>query len=137
MKGFSSLLKIKKEDLRKIESRLFLKNQKREEILKEIESLLKELSLMKEPNSDNFGKLSLFKESVFNIHNLIQEKKEILKNLNSEIEQIKKDYQKAQIEYEKIKYIQKIEQKKENDLKKIKEQKEIDEIASILFERKI
>ncbi len=135
MNRFSSLLKIKKEDLRRIEILLQSKNNQKNLIFNEIESLYAKLKSMQIPKKESFGKFTLFKESIFNLHKEIEQKREVLKRLNEEIEEIKSNYQKAQIEFEKIKYIQEMENKKILETKRVKEQKELDEISSILFGR--
>jgi len=104
-KEFSDLVKIKKEDLKDLETKIREKNIQKESILKEIKELQNEIDSSSLPSEEKMGILNLFKESIKKTREAINQKKSFLKNIDQELESLQESYKEASIEYEKIKYI--------------------------------
>ncbi len=132
---FSNPLKIKKEIVKEIERELINKRQSRENLLKEIETIDNKISNFKFPTEGSISLLQLSKESFA----LFNEQKDKLKYNLVKIEQnintLNIQYKEANIEYEKILYLHKEEIRRFKKELKLKEDKMMDEVANILFER--
>ena len=134
-KEFSDLVKIKKEDLKDLETKIREKNIQKESILKEIKELQNEIDSSSLPSEEKMGILNLFKESIKKTREAINQKKSFLKNIDQELESLQESYKEASIEYEKIKYIDQLSTKRYKEKIQRKEQKDLDEISSLLYMR--
>jgi flagellar export protein FliJ len=130
---FSQLVKLKKRKVDEIENELLdVQNQKRR-VLVQIEDILKEIAKIKTPTSGSFSQVNIAHMHLKNFSNQKDlYEKEILK-LNQQIEGIKKLYKEANIEFEKVKYLEELEIEKQLHELKIQENKDMDEIANLLF----
>ena len=134
---FTSILKVRKLEVEKLENEIAkLQNQKRL-VSEQIRKLHEELKDAKIPQN---GSIISLKQSFYMI-SIIKENIELKKQnilfLNEQIKSNQELLKKAMLEYEKIKHLHEIEEKK--ILEKIKklEEKNMDEIASQLFSRRI
>ncbi len=135
-RDFSPILKIKSENIKTIEQKIEEIKNKIDKTEREKNLLLKELFSQKLPKtSDKAGVLTLFKNTLSNLKTLIEEKEDKLKFFQKEFEKIQIEYKKALIDYEKIKYLQNISIKEYKEELARREQRELDEIASILYAR--
>ena len=134
-KEFSDLVKIKKEDLKDLETKIREKNIQKESILKEIKELQNEIDSSSLPSEEKMGILNLFKESIKKTREAINQKKSFLKNIDQELESLQEGYKEVSIEYEKIKYIDQLSTKRYKEKIQRKEQKDLDEISSLLYMR--
>jgi len=134
-KEFSDLVKIKKEDLKDLETKIREKNIQKESILKEIKELQNEIDSSSLPSEEKMGILNLFKESIKKTREAINQKKSFLKNIDQELESLQESYKEVSIEYEKIKYIDQLSTKRYKEKIQRKEQKDLDEISSLLYMR--
>ncbi len=134
-KEFSDLVKIKKEDLKDLETKIREKNIQKESILKEIKELQNEIDSSSLPSEEKMGILNLFKESIKKTREAINQKRSFLKNIDQELEYLQESYKEVSIEYEKIKYIDQLSTKRYKEKIQRKEQKDLDEISSLLYMR--
>lgn len=134
-KEFSDLVKIKKEDLKDLETKIREKNIQKESILKEIKELQNEIDSSSLPSEEKMGILNLFKESIKKTREAINQKRSFLKNIDQELESLQESYKEVSIEYEKIKYIDQLSTKRYKEKIQRKEQKDLDEISSLLYMR--
>jgi len=134
-KEFSDLVKIKKEDLKDLETKIREKNIQKESILKEIKELQNEIDSSSLPSEEKMGILNLFKESIKKTREAINQKKSFLKNIDQGLESLQEGYKEVSIEYEKIKYIDQLSTKRYKEKIQRKEQKDLDEISSLLYMR--
>ncbi len=133
---FLQLLKIKEQKLKNIELRLYHVQNLKFNILKEIEDIVHDIKKLELPKNGNFAKIGI----VYSNKKYLMQQKEIKKQelivLENKIVQIKDQYKKASIDYERIKYLHNMEIKKIIHKIKEQEQKEMDEIANLLFTNK-
>ncbi len=132
---YSKISKINKQKLDKIESALFgIKSEikKIETGIKETYELIDSLDI---PQSGDMKELKSFSQRRRLLDIQKQRYMDSLHVKNLELARKYEEYKKAKIEYEKIKYLE--EQEVAQKLKKLKkdEQKELDEISSLLFKR--
>lgn len=130
---FSQLVKVKKRKVDDIENELLdIQNQKRRVIFL-IEGISKEISEIIIPKSGSFSKMNIVHMHLKNFSNQKSSYEEKIIRLNQQIEGIKELYKEANIEFEKVKYLEDLEIKKQLHELKIKENKDMDEIANLLF----
>ena len=132
---FDSIVKIKKNEIEKIERNIQKINSSINMLKEKIEDLNKKLSSFSFPKHGSFSEFNQYKmlenaliEEINNLKNQIT----ILENRKKEILE---EYKKAHIEYEKMKYLQSEEIKKILKKQKQKEQIDMDEIAILLREK--
>jgi len=130
---FDALVKLKKLDVDKIESELTKQNGKINKINQEIEKFQIELSEIHYPQSGNFAMITQIKMMQNAMREQINSKKEELKFLENQISLLKGQLKEKELEYEKMKYLQGEEIKKEIKRLKKEEDKNMDEIALMLF----
>jgi len=130
---FSQLVKVKKRRIDEIENELLdTQNQKRR-VLIQIEDLLKEISKIKTPKSGSFSQINIAHFHLKNFSNQKNRYEEEIVKLDQQILGIKELYKEANIEFEKVKYLEDLEIQKQLHELKIKENKDMDEIANMLF----
>ena len=129
---FDDLLKIRKQQVDKLERDLEKVNSAINNIQKQIEIKHKELEQLSIPKSGKFYLINQLKHNIFLINQEIKTLKNQLNTLNERKELIINNLKSANIEYEKIVYLKNEEIKKEIKKIKNKEIKEIDEIAIML-----
>jgi len=134
-KDFSPVLKIKKENIKKIENDIKDFQIRQKKLAQEKEILFKELLSNNIPSHHSGGVLSVIKEIKTHLQDLIKEKEILLSKTNENLKYLQQEYKKALIEYEKIKYLQNIFVKKRKEEQERKERIELDEIAAILYTR--
>ena len=132
---FSKLVELNKKKLDDIEMELGRLQNSRIVIEKKIEDLRKDFSKIKKPTTGNFTKMNL----VYNHLKQLEKEKEFqvekLDRIKEEILRVQNLHKKANVEFEKMKYLDGVETDKY--LKKLakQEQKDMDEIANILYAR--
>ncbi|WP_457560634.1 flagellar export protein FliJ [Caminibacter sp.] len=134
---FDSIVKIKKQQIEKIERDIQKINRAILDISKKIDSLRDSLLKFSLPKSGNFSKIIQAKE----MQNIIKQE---IKNYESQINMLQnrkkellEELKKANLEYEKMKYLQGEEIKKEIKKMRLKEARDMDEIAILLENGKI
>ncbi len=130
---FSQIVKVKKRRVDEIENELLdTQNQKRR-VLVWIENILKEISELKTPKSGSFSQINIAHMHLKNLSNQKSSYEEEVVRLNQQIEGIKELYKEANIDFEKIKYLEDLEIKRQLQALKVQENKDMDEIANLLF----
>lgn len=130
---FSQLVKVKKRRVDEIENELLdIQNQKRS-VLIQIEDILKEISSIETPKSGSFSQINIAHMHLKNFSNQKNRYEEEIVKLDQQILGIKELYKEANIEFEKVKYLEDLEIQKQLNALKIKENKDMDEIANLLF----
>ena len=129
---FDSILKIKKNELEKIERDIKKINSSIAMLNKKIEDLNSKLSSFSFPSTGNFSQFNQYKILESTLINEINNLKSQINVLENRKRELFEEYKKINIEYEKMKYLQNEELKK--NLKKIKkkEQLNMDELAILL-----
>ncbi len=129
---FDSVLKVKKNEVEKIERNIQKINVSINMLKEKIKKLNDKLSLLSFPKNGSFSEFNQYKlmqniliDEIDNLENQIN----VLENRKNELF---KEYKKANIEYEKIKYLQAEEIKKLIKKQKQKENIQMDEIAILL-----
>ncbi len=132
---FLKISKINKQKLDRIESELFIIKSEMKRISREIQRIYLSVDELVTPQTGSVKELVEFqaRRRVLNTQKDIFTKELHQKDL--ELAQKQQEYKKAKLEYEKIKYLHEEELKKK--LQKIKkdEQKELDEISTMLHKR--
>jgi flagellar export protein FliJ len=133
---FSQLVQVKKRRVDEIENELLdIQNQKRR-VLIQIEDLLKEIFKIKTPKNGSFSQINIAHMYLKNFSNQKSRYEEEIVKLNQQILGIKELYKEANIEFEKVKYLENLEIQKQLHALKIQENKDMDEIANMLFAKK-
>lgn len=133
---FSQLLKVKKRKVQTIENEILdTQNQKRKTFL-QIEKVLHEISGFKAPKSGEFSQISLSFSCLANLSNQKAFLDEEMVKINKQIEGLKELYKEANIECEKVKYLEDLEIEKRLYELKVQENKDMDEIANLLFAKR-
>ncbi|WP_024787475.1 MULTISPECIES: flagellar FliJ family protein [unclassified Lebetimonas] len=129
---FSSVVKIKKQVVQKLEKDVQKINFSITKLNKKIENLQNILFSLTLPENGNFSLFSQIKSQ----QHLLRGEMEKLKNqiivLENRKNELMNELKKANIEYEKMKYLENEEIKKILKKAKLKEAKEMDEIAILL-----
>jgi len=132
---FDSIVKIKKNELKKIENDLIKVNSAINLINEKIEELNKNLSLMSLPKAGNFREIYQIKSMQGIVRKEIENYKNQLNMLNERKNLLTQKHKQANIDYEKMKYLQTVEIKKALKKEKLQEQMQMDEIAIMLNEK--
>ena len=133
---FTSILKVRKLEVEKIENEIAKLQNQRKLVLQQIRKLEQDLAEIQTPQNGSIGdlKLSYYKTSILKEN--IELKKQNINFLDDQIKITQELLKKSTLEYEKIKHLHEVEEK--NILGKLKrlEEKNMNEIASQLFYRK-
>ncbi len=132
---FSKISKIRKQKLDKIESEVIKLKQEIRGLKKKLDKVYEEIKSLKTPVSGDMILFSSYNEQKRLLGN---QKDDLLRILHVKEMQLAKkhqEYKKANIEYEKIKYLEEVEFKKKMDRIKKLEQKDLDEVANMLYKR--
>ncbi len=132
---FSQIVKLKQRRVDEIENEMLDVRNKKKVLLSKIEALEKEVLEIKVPKSGSFVEINI---TNMHLKNLSLQKKTCNENillLDRQIEGLKVLYKEANIDYEKIKYLDNEEIKRILNEKKIEENKNMDEIANLLFSK--
>ncbi len=132
---YSKICKINKQKLDKIESELFIIKSEIKRIEREISEIYRDIGVLVIPQNGTIKEFNVYtqKRSVLNLQK--DRQRSDLNKKNLELSQKYDEYKKAKLEHEKMKYLE--EQEISKKLKKIKkdEQKELDEVSTLLFKR--
>ena len=129
---FDSLVKIKKNELKKIEKDLIKVNNAIDLIKNKIKELQIKFNSFSIPDKGNFKEIYQIKAMQNAIKSEIDNYKSQLKMLNERKNLLISKHKAANIEYEKMKYLQTMEIKKQLQKQKQKENIQMDEIAIML-----
>lgn len=132
---FDSVVKVKKQQVERIENDIRKINKSILELNREIEEFKDSLLLFTLPKTGTFNKIKQIKESQNIIKNQIQNLENQIVILQNRKNELLNELKKANIDYEKMKYLQNEEIKKALKELKLKESREIDEIAILLRKR--
>jgi flagellar export protein FliJ len=130
---FDSLVQLKKLDVDKLQREMTKQNGKITKANQELNELQEELNKIEYPKSGNFAMITQIKMMQNTLLNQINSKKEEIEFLQNQKNSIKLQLKEAETEYEKMKYLQGEEIKKEIARLKKEEDKNMDEIALMLF----
>jgi len=133
---FSQIVKLKQRKVDEIENEMLDVRNKKKDIIVNIEDLMKELKEINTPNSGAFSEINIANMHLKNLSNQKKSFEEEIVLLNRQIEGLKELHKEANIDFEKIKYLDNEEIKKILQEKKVEENKNMDEIANLLFSRK-
>ncbi len=133
---FLQLLKVKEQKLKDIELELYHVQNKKSQILQELDNIVHDISNLTIPKSGSFAKINILYANKKTLLKQKELKKQMVKLLEEKIKQIQTMYKRANIEFEKIKYLHDLEIKKILQNIKEQEQKDMDEIANLLFVNK-
>jgi flagellar export protein FliJ len=129
---FDSVVKIKKQQVDKIQNDINKINKSIIDLANKQEELKTSLLLLTIPKSGTFNKIYQIRES----QNVIKSEIESLENqiniLQNRKNELLEELKKANIEYEKMKYLQNEEIKKKIKEIRLKENRDMDEIAILL-----
>ena len=131
---FDSIVKVKKNEVEKIERNINKLNSSIKMLEDKIITLNNKLSSFTFPKNGNFSEFNQYKILQNSLIEEIENFKNQLNILNNRKKELFQEYKKANIEYEKMKYLQNEEIKRVLKKKKKKEQLEMDEIAILLRE---
>jgi len=134
---FDSIVKVKKNEVEKIERNINKLNSSIKMLEDKIETLNKKLSSFTFPKNGNFSEFNQYKILQNSLIEEIENFKNQLNILNNRKKELFQEYKKANIEYEKMKYLQKEEINRVLKKKKKKEQLEMDEIAIMLNKKEL
>ncbi|WP_024789642.1 flagellar export protein FliJ [Lebetimonas sp. JH292] len=126
---FSAVVKVKKQEVDKIEKDIQKINYSITELNKKIEELQNILFSLIPPQNGNFSLFSQIKTQQNLLRNEIEKFKNQILFLKSRKNELMNELKKANIEYEKMKYLENEEIKKIIKKAKLKEAKDMDEIA--------
>ena len=132
---FDGVVKVKKQQVERIENDIRKINKSILELNREIEELKDSLLLFTLPKTGTFSKIKQIKESQNIIKNQIQNLENQIVILQNRKNELLNELKKANIDYEKMKYLQNEEIKKALKELKLKESREMDEIAILLRKR--
>jgi len=132
---FDGVVKVKKQQVERIENDIRKINKSILELNREIEELKDSLLLFTLPKTGTFNKIKQIKESQNIIKNQIQNLENQIVILQNRKNELLNELKKANIDYEKMKYLQNEEIKKALKELKLKESREMDEIAILLRKR--
>ena len=133
---FTSILKVRKLEVDKVENQLQkLKNQLKQ-VQISLEELKKELKNLTPPKNGNISQLKQSFMINQSQYEAIKLKEQNILFLEEQIKLTEQNYKKVMLEYEKIAHLNKEEQKKQFILIKKQQEKELDEIGTLLFSRK-
>ena len=132
---FSQILKIRKEEVSKIELQLASKRAQKEILLTQVAEILSRIEEFSFPKEGDFSAMKSAHYGLEYLYKDKEQKENMIKYFDQEIENLNILYKKANIEYEKIKHLHQEQEKM--ILKKLlkEESKQIDEIANQLFLR--
>ena len=129
---FDSIVKIKKNELKKTENDLIKVNSAIQLINEKINELQIKFNSFSLPDKGSFKEIYQIKSVQSALRGEIENYKNQLNMLNKRKELIFQKYKDANIEYEKMKYLQTMEIKKQLKKQKQKENIQMDEIAIML-----
>ncbi len=133
---FLQLLKVKEQKVKDIELELYHVQNLKAEVLQNIDEIADDILELKFPKSGSFAKMNI----LFTNKKFLQKQKKIKEEeiilLDEKILEFQRLYKIANIEFEKIKYLHDMEVKKIIQNIKEQEQKDMDEVANILFTNK-
>lgn len=136
MGKFSQILKIRKQELDNIESRLALARIKLENFACELDENLSLISAYKFPKNGNLAEINLALEEQKILRNQRADLNEKISLTKTEISHLNHKYKNAMIEFEKIKHLQDVENAEFAKKLKRSEQILIDELAVMRFNMK-
>jgi len=133
---FTSIIKVRKQQMDKIETLLAKARLKKSELKKQLALTREDIENTTVPTSGTISKMTVFREKLDILRNEKLRLDEDLLIQRAEVKQFQEQYKKAHIEYEKIKYLQ--EQEFAEWMQKIKkqEQRDLDEVSNMLFVNK-
>ncbi|WP_457562882.1 flagellar export protein FliJ [Caminibacter pacificus] len=129
---FDSVVKLKKQQVEKIQNDIQKINKAVLELSSKIEELKASLIQLTLPKSGSFSKITQINTQKTLLRNEIQNLQNQINILNNRKNELLEELKKARIEYEKMKYLQGEEIKKQLKEIKLKESREMDEIAILL-----
>ncbi|GAX86846.1 conserved hypothetical protein [Lebetimonas natsushimae] len=129
---FSTVVKVKKQEVDKIEKDIQKINFSILELNKKIEELQNILFSLTLPQNGNFSLFSQVKTQQNMLRNEIEKFKNQILFLENRKNELMNELKKANIEYEKMKYLETQEIKKMLKKAKLKESRDMDEIAILL-----
>lgn len=133
---FDSIVKIKKNELKKIEKDLIKVNNAIKLISNKIRELQIKFNSFSFPDKGNFKEIYQIKSMQSAIRDEIENYKNQLNMLNERKDLLSAKYKDANIDYEKMRYLQTTEIKKQLKKQKQKENIQMDEIAIMLNKKK-
>lgn len=133
---FDSIVKIKKNELKKIEKDLIKVNNAIKLISNKIRELQIKFNAFSIPDKGSFKEIYQIKSMQSAIRDEIENYKSQLNMLNERKDLLSAKYKDANIDYEKMKYLQTEEIKKQLKKQKQKENIQMDEIAIMLNKKK-
>ena len=133
---FTSIVKVRKQQMDKIETLLAKARLKKSELKKQLALTRQDIENTAVPTSGTISKMRIFREKLDMLRNEKLKLDESLLVQKAEVKQLQEEYKKAHIEYEKIKYLE--EQDYEEWMQKLKkqEQRDLDEVSNMLFANK-
>ncbi len=129
---FDSVVKIKKQQVEKIENDIQKINSSIKELQNKIEELNKQFSSFSLPDKGTFAHISQIKLQQNLLKNEIENLSSQINMLNARKNDLLNELKKAHMDYEKMKYLQAEELKKKVKEMRLKEAREMDEIAILL-----
>ena len=133
---FTPIVKVRKQQMDRIETLLAKARYKKQEISAKLEATCKEIAQMEVPKEGSITLMSFFRESLAILRKEKDDLERRLKISTDEVTQLQDKYKRALREYEKIKYLE--EQDFEKWIKKLnrQEQLDMDEVSTMLFANK-
>ena len=133
---FTSILKVKDLEVKKVENEISKKQNEKRVLEKKLALSLQEITQVKTPT---IGTIFQMQSSQFQINTLRSIQKLILQDIediNQNIKLLEQKYKEAMLEYEKINHLHSLAVEKVVKELKRQESKDMDEIANQLFTRK-
>jgi flagellar biosynthesis chaperone FliJ len=130
---FSSIVKIKEQNLKNIEGSLAKARAEVRKAKNELDLIIDEIRSIKIPQKGSMSLLRLANDSLHSMQEQKKHKEMFVKLCESRVQEVLVEYKNANIEYEKMLHLHDVEIAKE--LKRIKEleQKELDEMSVVLY----
>jgi flagellar biosynthesis chaperone FliJ len=133
---FSQIVKVRKQQMDKIETLLIQTRFKKQEIEQKIDSLYEEINNSQTPQNGSVSLICLFHENLKVLRREKDDYTDALIFLQERITQLQNEYKKAHLEFEKIKYLEEQEVYKQIQKRKKEEKMNMDEIATLLYSNK-
>lgn len=133
---FTQIVKIRKQQMDKVETKLIQTRFKKQEVEQKIEALYEEINNSKSPTKGSISLIGIFHENLKILRREKDDYTNALKFLEGKINNLQAEYKKAHLEFEKIKYLEEQAVYKQIQKRKKEEKMNMDEIATLLYSNK-
>lgn len=130
---FTQLVKLRKQKAEKIEHNIIKILSAIKTIEVKISDTLQDIANVKKPKNGTFAEMNIATEKFHRLSGYKSELEAQRDSLENKLQELQKVYKQAMVEYEKIKHLEEKELEEAMKILKTKEQKELDEISTMLY----